>query len=55
MLDFLAPLFSSNEFMPHGHCYLWQPGVIWLHVTSDAIIALAYTTIPFTQIGRAHV
>ena len=48
MLDFLAPLFSSNEFMPHGHCYLWQPGVIWLHVTSDAIIALAYTTIPFT-------
>ncbi|MEP7122909.1 MAG: PAS domain S-box protein [Byssovorax sp.] len=48
MLEFLAPLFSSNEFMPHGHCYLWQPGVIWLHVTSDAIIALAYTTIPFT-------
>ena len=48
MLDFLAPLFSSDGFMPRGHCYLWQPGVIWLHVTSDAIIALAYTTIPFT-------
>ena len=48
MLDFLAPLFSSDELMPHGHCYLWQPGVIWLHVTSDAVIALAYTTIPFT-------
>ncbi len=48
MLDFLAPLFSSDEFMPHGHCYLWQPGIVWLHVVSDAIIALAYTSIPFT-------
>ncbi len=48
MLDFLAPLFSSDEFMPHGHCYLWQPGIVWLHVASDAIIALAYTSIPFT-------
>src|SRR4051812_47326224 len=48
MLDFLAPLFSSDEFMPHGHCYLWQPGIVWLHVVSDALIALAYTTIPFT-------
>jgi PAS domain S-box-containing protein len=48
MLDLLAPLFSSDEFMPHGHCYLWQPGVIGLHIVSDAIIALSYTTIPFT-------
>jgi PAS domain S-box-containing protein len=48
MLDLLAPLFSPSEFMPHGHCYLWQPGIVWLHVVSDAIIALAYTTIPFT-------
>ena len=48
MLDFLARLLSSDEFMPHGHCYLWRPGVIWLHVVSDGIIGLAYTTIPFT-------
>lgn len=34
--------------MPHGHCYLWQPGVVWLHVISDALVALSYTTIPFT-------
>jgi PAS domain S-box-containing protein len=48
MLDYLARLLSSDEFMPHGHCYLWQPGIVGLHVASDAIIALSYTSIPFT-------
>ncbi len=32
--------------MPHGHCYFWQPSLVWLHVTSDALIALAYYSIP---------
>jgi len=48
MLDFFKDLFSSDGFMPHGHCYLWNPGLIWLHVISDALIALSYTSIPFT-------
>lgn len=34
--------------MPHGHCYLWTPGLVWLHVVSDALTGLAYTSIPFT-------
>ena len=34
--------------MPHGMCYLWQPGVLWLNVVSDALITLAYFSIPFT-------
>jgi serine phosphatase RsbU (regulator of sigma subunit)/anti-sigma regulatory factor (Ser/Thr protein kinase) len=33
---------SLNRFMPHGMCYLWQPGIVTLHVASDALIALAY-------------
>lgn len=33
-------------FMPHGSCFLWQPDVLWLHVVSDALIALAYFSIP---------
>ncbi len=32
--------------MPHGHCFLWQPSILWLHVISDAVIALAYYSIP---------
>ncbi|HSR95722.1 MAG TPA: PAS domain S-box protein, partial [Kofleriaceae bacterium] len=47
-MDWLSSLFSPDGFMPHGHCYLWRPGVVWLHLISDALIALAYATIPFT-------
>ena len=36
--------------MPHGHCYLWEPALLWLHVLSDALIAIAYFTIPVTLI-----
>jgi signal transduction histidine kinase len=36
--------------MPHGCCYLWQPGIIWLHVLSDAFIAAAYYSIPVTLV-----
>jgi PAS domain S-box-containing protein len=32
----------SGPFIPHGHCYLWQPGLVWLHLLSDALIALSY-------------
>lgn len=49
-MDLLKKLFSSDGFMPHGHCYLWRPGVLWLHIASDALIALAYFSIPFTLI-----
>jgi signal transduction histidine kinase/CheY-like chemotaxis protein len=33
-------------FAPHGICLLWEPGLIWLHVASDALIAAAYFSIP---------
>ena len=45
MLDFLRRLFAS-DFMPHGYCYLWRPEIVWLHVGSDALITLAYYSIP---------
>ncbi len=32
----------SGPYIPHGHCYLWQPGLVWLHLLSDGLIALAY-------------
>jgi hypothetical protein len=34
------------SFMPHGHCYLWRPEILWTHVVADAVIALAYYAIP---------
>ncbi len=36
--------------MPHGMCYEWNSSLIWLHVISDALIALAYYSIPITLI-----
>lgn len=46
-MDLLDNLLSSEGFVPHGHCYLWQPGLLWLHITADALTALACTSIPF--------
>jgi len=37
--------FSSEIFMPHGHCYLWKPALVWLQVISNGSIALAYLSI----------
>ena len=49
-MPFLQALFSSGAFMPHGHCYLWEPGLVWLHVVSDVSIWLAYVAISTTLV-----
>jgi len=45
MTDWLDSL-ADPQFMPHGYCYLWQPGILWTHVLSDLIITIAYYAIP---------
>lgn len=40
------PFGHVNTFMPHGHCFLWQPELLWFHVISDALIVIAYYSIP---------
>ena len=42
----LMHAFTGPGFMPNGHCYLWQPEILWTHVLSDATIAIAYYAIP---------
>ena len=49
MTAFIEKLLSS-DFMPHGVCYLWQPGIIWLHVISDSLIAVSYFIIPLALV-----
>ncbi|HEY9817950.1 MAG TPA: hypothetical protein V6D20_19405, partial [Candidatus Obscuribacterales bacterium] len=34
------------SYIPHGHCYLWQTPLVGLHLLSDALIAIAYFSIP---------
>ncbi|HEY9610954.1 PAS domain-containing sensor histidine kinase [Allocoleopsis sp.] len=38
----------AEFFIPHGHCYLWKPGLVGLHIVADALTALAYYSIPVT-------
>ncbi len=45
-MEFLNNFFSVNEFIPHGHCYLWKPELVWLHLLSDVLTGLAYYSIP---------
>jgi len=55
MWEFTTHLLSSTGFEPHGHCYLWQSAILWLHVLSDLGIALAYYSIPlalFTFVAK---
>src|SRR5882762_6352214 len=47
-MGFLNWLFSEKGFHPHGMCYMWDEGLIRLHVISDAAIAIAYYSIPLT-------
>jgi len=42
----LATFLSSAGFMPHGHCFLWTPSLLWTYVVSDSLIGLAYYSIP---------
>jgi PAS domain S-box-containing protein len=41
------------NFLPHGTCYLWNPKIVWLHVTSDAVITLSYYCIPLALVYLA--
>jgi signal transduction histidine kinase/CheY-like chemotaxis protein len=42
--------FFSNDYMPHGHCYLWLPSILWVNVVADLLIAFAYFSIPILLI-----
>ena len=49
-MNILSGFFNSGPFMPHGHCYFWTKGLIGLHAISDALIVLAYYSIPLTLV-----
>jgi PAS domain S-box-containing protein len=49
MLNGLIAIGVSG-FIPHGHCYLWKPGLVGLHLTSDVLIGFAYLSISLTLV-----
>jgi len=47
-MDLISHLYPTDGFMPHGHDSFWNPSVLRLQIISDALITLAYLTIPIT-------
>jgi len=37
---------SHTIFAPHGMCMMWNQSLIWLHVITDALVAMSYYSIP---------
>jgi PAS domain S-box-containing protein len=48
--NFLNNQLFTGNYIPHGHCYLWQRELMGLHIASDSLIALAYFSIPLSLI-----
>ena len=41
----VLPWLLSANYMPHRYCYLAQPGLIWINVMTDGLIAASYVLI----------
>lgn len=41
---------ETSGYMPHGHCYLWQPPLVGLHLVSDGLIGISYLAISATLV-----
>lgn len=50
-MDFFSSWIVPSQFMPHGHCYLWKPALLWLYVISDSLIFFSYYTIPIALLS----
>lgn len=46
MFEYFTRLLYERGLAPHGFCLLWDPALIWTHVVADALIGIAYFSIP---------
>ena len=42
---------AAARLLPHGYCISGSPTLLWLHVISDSLIALAYFAIPMSLVS----
>jgi PAS domain S-box-containing protein len=50
----MAHQHATSDYMAHGYCFSWEPGLVWLHVTSDIITGMAYFSIPLAMFYFAY-
>lgn len=53
-MDLLTSFFGRSGFLPHGYCFTWSPGLLWTMVSADALIALAYFSMPVALVYFAR-
>ena len=56
----LKPVTASVGFHGHGYCYLWDPALVTINVSSDVLIGLSYVAISgtlayFVYCGRRRI
>ncbi len=49
-MEFLKSSFASSPFIPHEHCYFWNPETMYLNIISALLIALSYYAVAITLI-----
>ncbi|MBW4614671.1 MAG: HAMP domain-containing histidine kinase [Desmonostoc vinosum HA7617-LM4] len=54
MFEYLQNFLTDSSFIPHGHCYLWKPSLVWLNIISDSLIAVVYYSIPVILVYFVH-
>ncbi len=54
MLNAVYDFLSTEGFQPHGMCLLWRTDIFWAHLISDAVIAIAYFSIPIAIVSFAY-
>jgi len=43
MIEALREIFETmGMYMPHGHCFMWEPWIFWSYVISDSLTTIAY-------------
>jgi len=50
----MAHLHVTNDYMAHGFCFSWEPGLVRLHVVSDVATGIAYYAITFAMLYYAY-
>ena len=45
-MDRMAHQHVVSDYMEHGACFSWEPGLVALHVISDIVTGIAYFSIP---------
>ena len=40
MEELMTSWAATRGFMPHGHCFLWTPALLWSFIASESVIVV---------------